>query len=455
MMRHLVLVSLDWIRPKDPRTSLGHASLLARLAAVPGLLVTPVAFAVNDPAFSRAVLLEAILAAVRGSDADIAIGAYVWNEPVVQWLLPALRQAGLDGRIILGGPQISYAPPGIDASYPDADVFVRGYGEDALAQVVLLGETSGIRGVSVRGNDRSEVPAAVALDELPSPLLTGALPPSPFMRWETHRGCIYACSFCQHRESGARLRNTMLAPARIAAEVDTMVAAGVRDIAVLDPIFHSNPAAVDILRRFTGRGFTGRLSLQSRFELVDEPFLDACVGLDVRLEFGLQTTQRDEMRAVGRMNDLDKANRVIGELLRTGIPFEVSLIYGLPEQTLASFEASVAWCRARGVPVLKAFPLMLLRGTGLDRDRARWELVESADEVPVVVSSNSFSLGDWLAMRAVAEELEACTVLPATPRKPPARATLRAAAGRAGAYAGKPPRRATAAGDSSRTRFTG
>lgn len=363
------------------------------------------AFAVNDPAFSRTALLDAILAAARGSDVDIAIGAYVWNEPVVQWLLPALRHAGFHGRIILGGPQISYAPAGIDASYPDADVFVRGYGEDALAEVVLLGEASGIRGVSARGHDRSEVPAVVALEELPSPLLTGALSPSPFMRWETQRGCIYACSFCQHRESGARLRKTTLAPARIAAEVDTMVAAGVQDIAVLDPIFHSNPAAVDILRRFAGRGYTGRLSLQSRFELVDEVFLDACAGLGVRLEFGLQTTQRDEMRAVGRMNDLDKADRVIGELHRRGIPFEVSLIYGLPEQTLASFEASVAWCRARGVLVLKAFPLMLLRGTGLDRDRARWGLVESEDDIPVVVQSSSFTLEEWRGMKTLADSL--------------------------------------------------
>ena len=179
-----------------------------------------------------------------------------------------------------------------------------------------------------------------------------------------------------------------------------------RDIAVLDPIFHTNPAAVDILRQFGEAGFGGRISLQSRFELIDDDFLDACAGLDVRLEFGLQTVQRAEMRAVGRMNDLLKADAVIGALHRRGIPFEVSLIYGLPEQTLASFKASVRWCQERAVPTLKAFPLMLLRGTGLDRDRARWGLVESADDVPVVVRSSSFSRSDWEAMRSVAERLD-------------------------------------------------
>lgn len=406
MTRHLVLLSLDWIRPKDPRTSLGHASLLARLAAVPDLVVIPVAFAVNDPATTRSGVLAAVMAAIRGSRADIAIGAYVWNEPVVQWLLPALRRSCFEGRIILGGPQISYATAGIDRTYPDADIFIRGYAEDALAAVVATDAPVDLVGVSRRGHDVSELPAAVDLQGLPSPFLGGGLPPSGFVRWETQRGCIYSCSFCQHRESGSRLRQNLLAPARTAAEIDRFVRGGARDIAVLDPIFHSNPAAVDVLRRFGEGGFSGRISLQSRFELIDDEFLDACAGLDVRLEFGLQTVQRAEMRAVGRMNDLAKADAVIAALHRRGIAFEVSLIYGLPEQTLASFEASIRWCQERGVAALKAFPLMLLRGTGLDRDRARWGLAESDDEIPVVNASSSFSNEEWLAMQAVTELLD-------------------------------------------------
>ncbi|MBK7760537.1 MAG: radical SAM protein, partial [Deltaproteobacteria bacterium] len=332
MTRHLILLSLDWIRPKDPRTSLGHASLIARLALVPDLTVTPIAFAVNEPGFNRERVLETLIAAIGDGRSDVAIGAYVWNEPVIQWLLPALRRTGFRGRIILGGPQISYAPPGIDATYPDADIFIRGYGEDALAAVAAT-DALQVPGVSRRGSDMSERPAAVDLEGLPSPFLSGALAPSRFVRWETQRGCIYSCSFCQHRESGSRLRQNTLAPTRTAAEIDQFIRDGVQDIAVLDPIFHTNPAAAAILRRFGKAGFSGRISLQSRFELIDDDFLDACAELDVRLEFGIQTVQRAEMRAVGRMNDLVKADAVIGALHRRGIPFEVSLIYGLPANT--------------------------------------------------------------------------------------------------------------------------
>lgn len=385
--------------------SLGHASLLARLAATERVDVVAIARAVNAPSFDREEVLRSILRSTS-SDADVAIGAYVWNEGVVQWLLPALRRGGFTGRIILGGPQITYAPSGVLDIYPGADVVIRGYGEDALAAVVASTESVTLEGVIWRGGADSTTSASADLSALPSPILSGLAPVQPFMRWETQRGCIYACSFCQHRESGARARQRVLAGARVAAEVDALVAGGAQDIAVLDPIFHTNPAAVDILGRFARGGYTGRLSLQSRFELVDDAFLDACGDLDVRLEFGLQTIHRPEMLAVHRVNDLVAADAVIAKLHGRGIPFEVSLIYGLPAQTLASFETSVQWCRDRGVPLVRAFPLMLLRGTGLDRDRHRWGLIESADTIPVVVASDTFSFDECVRMREIADGLE-------------------------------------------------
>jgi radical SAM superfamily enzyme YgiQ (UPF0313 family) len=402
----LVLLSLDWIRPKDPRTTLGSASLQARLATAPGLEVVALARNVNVANFDRMELLNAILSACFPAD-DLAIGVYIWNEPVVQWLLPALRHAGFMGRIILGGPQITHAPVGVLTSYPDADIAVRGYGEDALLAIATGANWASLPGVILQGGPDRLTPVTTDLTTLPSPILSGVIPVTPFMRWETQRGCIYACTFCQHRENDVRARPKGLASERILAEVDALVAGGATDIAVLDPIFHTNPAAVEILQRFAARGYRGRLSLQSRFELIDDRFLDACAALDVRLEFGLQTIHRAEMKAIRRMNDLNAADRVIAQLHTRQIPFEVSLIYGLPEQTLKSFQQSVQWCLDRRVPVVRAFPLMLLRGTGLDLDRDRFGLVENDSPIPLVVSSFSFDEADWQQMCTIAENLDA------------------------------------------------
>jgi radical SAM superfamily enzyme YgiQ (UPF0313 family) len=406
MIHQIVLVSMDYLRDKDPRRSLGHASILARLRQEPDIHVMPIEFAVNVPGFTRDKLLAAIIECIVDPRTVVAIGAYVWNEPEVQWLLPALRRSGFRGPIVLGGPQISYAPPGIDEKYPDADFFVRGYGEDALVR--LLQGADPISGVTRRGLDLTSSRTEVELLTLTSPYLSGSITTSSFVRWETQRGCPYSCAFCQHLEAGAKLPLRKLSPGRIDEEIELFVARGVQDIAVLDPVFNDDPAhAVRVLRRFACLGYSGRLSLQCRFEDVTPEFLDACQLLNVCLEFGLQTIQPAEMKAIRRKNHIALVESVISQLRSRAIDFEVSLIYGLPEQTVSSFRTSVEWCLTRGVPTVRAFPLMLLRGTPMERDRARWRLVENDEPIPLVVESSTFSRSEWATMRRIAEGLTA------------------------------------------------
>jgi len=102
-------------------------------------------------------------------------------------------------------------------------------------------------------------------------------------------------------------------------------------------------------------------------------------------------------------------NRVDGALSlvrKHGITHEVSLIFGLPTQTVESFEQSVEFCLRNRVPVIRAFPLMVLRGTPLEADRSRWSLVESAGPMPVVISSNSFDVADWEYMAGLSDALK-------------------------------------------------
>lgn len=404
MKRKLILVSLGWIREKDPRRTLGHASILARLAQEPEFEVVSLDFAVNDDHFQREAVLCEILRAGLASGVTVGIGVYIWNEQIVQWLLPALRGAGFLGRIVLGGPQISYAPAGVDALYRDADLFVRGYGEDAMVRI--LRDEPEIRGVTRQGQDDSEARTEVDLSALPSPHI-GNGPAAAFVRWETQRGCPYNCSFCQHVEAGAKLQFRQLDQTRIDAEIDHFVEHGVKQIVVLDPVFNADEAhAIRVLQRLKSRGFRGQLSFQCRFESVTPGLLDACDGLNVVLEFGLQTIHEIEMKAIRRKNRMAKVDTVIDELHKRSIPFEVSLIYGLPEQTVESFKASVNWCLGRRVPTLRAFPLMLLRGTAMERERERWGLVENDDAIPLVIQSNTFSHADWLEMRRIAENVQ-------------------------------------------------
>lgn len=408
--RRLILCDFYWTRDKDPRVPLGHASLLAALRAANVADVRTVVAPVNLSPPSVEYIVAEILGHAAGATAtavDVAIGVYVWAEDLVQAVIQRLRQNGFAGRIILGGPQVSYTGAGVDLLYPGANVFVRGYGEQALVELAKTAKRVPITGVHYAGTLDLVEQATVELTALPSPFLSGAVPlqGQRFVRWETQRGCPFRCAFCQHREAGARLLRSSLAEQRIFREIKQFCEAGVDDIAVLDPIFNAGPMAVSILERFAALKYTGRISLQCRAEMTRTDFLDAAQNLNVQLEFGLQTIHEREGSAIRRHNNVAKVDTALREVRQRGIRHEVSLIYGLPEQTLASFIQSVAWCLERQVPVIKAFPLLLLRGTELDRDRATWGLVEDGGAMPMVVASNSFSREDWQMMAQIGEAL--------------------------------------------------
>lgn len=407
--RAVVLVGLDWSRDKDPRLPLGQASLAASLRAR-GVQVHNLSYAINGAFSIDRALAEILTCAGAGFGwSDVGIGVYVWNDRDVRELCRRLREAGYGGRIILGGPQITYHGAGVADSYPHADVFVRGAGEEAI--VAIVGERGRVAhsGVVWRGDEDRGEQASVALERAPSPYVTGALDLAEhrsFIRWETKRGCPFRCSFCQHRDPGKRAKVEGVARGRIEQEIAAFVEAGVESIAVLDPIFNDPRFPyLEVLDGLFHAGFRGHLSLQCRFEFVDAAFIARCAALDVTLEFGLQTIHRAEWSAIHRGNRLSAVERAIAELHAAGLRFEVSLIYGLPHQTLASFGETVDWCLARQIPVIKAWPLMLLRGTELERHRDRWGLVESDDDIPMVVESDTFSRVEQREMARIAEAL--------------------------------------------------
>lgn len=404
--RPVVLVSLDWIRPGDPRVGLGCASIASSLRHA-GVSVRIVADSVNRRAFRIDTVLRQVLEAIdhAGADVLVGIGAFVWCEREVQFLL---RGLGSRREIVVGGPQVSYAAPGsLESLYPGATYFVRGQGEAAMVALATRRGRNGVAGLHIAGGDDFGTRGDFPLNTLPSPHLDGTSPVGSFVRWETQRGCQFACTFCQHRQPGARLRSAKLGVDRLHREIAAFREAGTRRIAVLDPIFNSDQErAVRLLDEMRQVGLTAELSLQCRFELTRAPFLDAIEGLEVRLEFGLQTIHQDEARAVRRPNHMEKVSSVIASLNERGVPYEVSLIYGLPYQTLESFRASVDWCLSRGVPRVRAWPLMLLRGTSLEAERDRWGFVESDKErIPVVVESRWFSRDDHAEMARLAAGL--------------------------------------------------
>jgi len=407
---NIILVELPWGRNKDPRVPLGHASILASLKINTTCEIYSVVECINSDDFSVDTVFERISKCLQEDEkiTTIAFGVYVWSEDVIQQLMARIKDFGFAGKIILGGPQISYCGSILEENYPLADIFVRGYGELALASIINHQGKIALQGVHYAGDEDLVEQTQVDLEILPSPWLTNIVDINnqKFLRWESQRGCPFNCGFCQHKEAGSRLIKKWFDDSRIRKEIDYFCQQGVQDIAILDPIFNSDKRATKILQQFLDNKYQGRLSTQCRAEMIDEEFIEIASKLNVRLEFGLQTIHDAEGKAVNRKNNISKVEKVLQKVAEKDIDYEITLIFGLPEQTLETFQETVNWCLIRNVPVIKAFPLMLLRGTEVELKKEKWGLVESEGSMPIVLKSNKFSKDDWKQMSKISEALK-------------------------------------------------
>lgn len=456
----LAMLSLDWVRQKDPKISLGHASLLAMLRKynATDCEVIDSRWAVNQYSDIRELSRNVLNDILPHRPDVIAIGCFVWNETHVQRILADLSKnsggQGLRPKVLLGGPQVSYAPQGtLETFYPTADYFIRGYAEAPLSKFATAWAKAqdiqrsplmrgkklaalSIQGLHEAGTFDENRQAETALERVPSPFLSADNRNPPiidlnrsFLRWETVRGCRFACGFCQHRD--AKSDPQSLSAGRVKREIEAMCHSQVNDIAVLDPVFNSPSSQyLSVLDEFIANKFSGRITFQAKFDMVTPSFLDRCsrlmydLGARVELEFGLQTIHPVEMQAANRTNNLRAIkHRVAPELRARGIPFSVSLIYGLPYQTVTSFGESLAFAEQLGPFEVAAFPLMLLRGTPMEQKKRELGLVEAllshvdpsieelpyeriVEGIPHVIASPTFTRDDWKIMNKMAKAVK-------------------------------------------------
>ena len=282
-------------------------------------------------------------------DAVIALTGFVsWREDVAFFETLGGAPLVLIGDILLEDTAARLQ------STPCAAAFLLDFSGDDVVRF-LLGEREGVFNMVYRdGNEIVTAPRSEPRDfTLPVPrhelfinldyrypLVLG----KPFASVLTEYGCPFGCGFCIMGRLGHRAR-----PAdNVAAELERLRALGVRDIFFMDQTFASDPARAEELLKILN-GFTPRFRWLcfSRVDRAAGPLLDKMKRAGCHtIIYGIESADDTVLKSYGKGYTGAQVRRTFEQARAAGLRTVGTLLFGLPGDTTASCERTIAFARS-------------------------------------------------------------------------------------------------------------
>ena len=282
-------------------------------------------FTVNEP-------YQIILSGIYEAGADIlCFSCYLWNIELVERIIEDYKSLSPRTKIVLGGPEVSFDAPMYMKRHENVACVVQGEGDEILPEVV--------RALQEGKTPASYTPGIMEdLNSLPFVYEGEENFENRLLYYETSRGCPFSCSYCL---SSAQKGVRFLDVARVKRELSMICQKGAKTIKFLDRTFNCDKSRATEI-------FTFLMEMEGdfacHFEICAHLLDDALIALLAKapkgrfqFEVGIQSTNADTIRAIGRPDENDRALDNLQKLKEAGnIPLHVDLIAGLPYDTWES-----------------------------------------------------------------------------------------------------------------------
>lgn len=336
----------------------------------------------------------------------IAFPLYVWNRLPIVKLTRLLRQQRPDIRLLAGGPEASADSQAVLAE-GGFDAVICGEGEEVFADLLkalaAAWPIDNIAGVYCGAGTAPQAVYCEQLDRLPSPYLQQVLrlEPGSGLLWEVARGCPFNCSFCYDAKGQQGVRP--LPVARLAEELQLFVASGVEQIWILDSTFNF-PAerGRKLLELLLKTAPNIHYHLEAKAEFLDQESVHLLSQLHCSVQVGLQSADPQVLKPLQRAFDPGKLFPRLRLLSDAGIIFGIDLIYGLPSDNHQGFCRSLNAALQAGPNQVDMFPLAVLPGTQLHRDREQLGLQAMPAPPYEILGSPGYPAEELAASRQLA-----------------------------------------------------
>ncbi len=331
-------------------------------------------------------------AAVRRHPSAIGLSMYIWNSLWFQSFASEIRALAPEILLFAGGPHTIDFVTGLPSWL---DFAVLGEGEiSTIAALLSICEGKKPENLQIDGLVTSKFISPVSsklpdLSKLVSPFLSAeaddVIAEYDSVLWELTRGCPFTCAFCFESRGRRTVRDYPLD--RVSKELDYLISHEIRNVFVLDPTFNLNiERAKTIMRLLLDKAPSEmHFTFEIRAELVDDELAQMFAQLNCSLQIGLQTTDEEVSRLIGRRLDRKLFDEKVKLLASKGVAFGLDIIIGLPGDNLNKLRATINHAVSLMPSNIDCFVLSLLPGTELALRASQLGLVPGDDVERTVI----------------------------------------------------------------------
>jgi len=301
----------------------------------------------------------------------VAFSCYIWSAQMIKDFARSIKSMNPAIKVLLGGVEVQESL--LESSI---DFIIQGEGEIAFKELVDffkgLREKQDIHNIMYLANGvLKKGPTAFIenLDTIPIPFNNDEHIKYTVMRLETARGCAFDCSFCHY--AIPPLRHFSL-PYMEKSIAELFRSYEFSYLTILDGTFNSDInrmfAILDMVECEAKRKIKHIIiHCEMRPEMLDKEIVEKLqkYSFKMNIEFGLQSTHPEVLKAVKRYTNLSKVRENLALLDNSSINYKIDLMYGLPQDTFFRFLLSARFIldNAKKQHNLVAHHFMLLNNT--------------------------------------------------------------------------------------------
>ncbi|MGD2250628.1 MAG: radical SAM protein [Candidatus Methanofastidiosia archaeon] len=318
----------------------------------------------------------------------VGFTCYDTNYALVRILAKVLKKTQSDITIVMGGPTATFSAETAMNHTPEIDISVKGEGEKTMLELAQkqFTDLDNIKGITFRSGDHlvstperqliSSGKKGAELDILPSPYLTGIIPPDGKAGVITSRGCVYHCTYCNF----SAMFNHTIRYHSVDRVIDEfkLIAKNWNPLSkselfiINDDTFTLNvDRAKEICQRIIDEDIDLPFFFETRADLCDKELVNLMAKAGIhQVSYGLESASLTVLKTIQKAPGKEKAflNQVESAVKwskSAGLKTSVSCMFGLPGEGISEAKETVDFVETLGVDEYAHNILFLCAGTTL------------------------------------------------------------------------------------------